>query len=229
MQRQSLSSAARWRRQTLTQGTAHNLQRLAFVTHAGSQSSPKPTPSSASWAWEPKSHLLTFFTFCRNPSGPGASCSSLRPPRTPLRHGQLSQQCSAGQSGGAGAGPSRSCQAVAWIWSRPLPGPCSEPFPDGFSFTHVAVAQCQEAAAPQDRRHQWCSTSCGASSARAAQWGAGCCPAPACLAARDYLASCGGQGPTPRPTWLSPDSALVTDHGDQPQPPTSPLARRQQR
>lgn len=150
-------------------------------------------------------------------------------PRTPLRHGQLSWQCSAGQSRGAGAGPSRSCQAVAWIWSRPLPGPCSEPFPYGFSFTHVAVAQCQEAAAPQDRRHQWCSTSCGASSARAAQWGAGCCPAPACLAARDYLASCSGQGPTPHPTWLSPDSALVTDHGDQPQPPTSPLARWQQR
>lgn len=78
-----MSSAARWRRQTLTQGTAHNLQCLAFVTHAGSQSSPKPTPSSASWAWEPKSHLLTFFTFCRNPSGPGASCSSLRPPELP--------------------------------------------------------------------------------------------------------------------------------------------------
>lgn len=177
-------------------------QCLAFVTPAGSQSSPKPTPSSASWAWESRSHLLTFSTCCHNPSGPGPSGFSLRPPRTALQHGQVPQQCSAGESGGAGAGPRGSWQAGAWIWIRPLPGSRSELFPDGFSFTHGAVVQHQEAAASQDRHHQWC---------RQCQQCSGCTvgcrvlPAPTCITARDYLASCSRQGPTPRPTWLSPD------------------------
>lgn len=82
---------------------------------------------------------------------------------------------------------------MAGIWSSPFPGPCPEPFPDGFPFIHVAVVQ------RQGLQHLGTGVTRGAgsaSSARAAQWGAGCCPAPACTAARDYPGSCSSQGPT---------------------------------
>lgn len=52
--------------------TAINVQSLAFITHTGLQSSPEPTPRTASWAWGPKSHLLTFLHCCHNPLEPQA-------------------------------------------------------------------------------------------------------------------------------------------------------------